>query len=101
MRGYAQGISYTYIKISLLSSWSISKNLKFELKSHMNVLSKESWHTHSILRTSTQWLSLLHSTCRLARKFYIKLAIMCGDKARKENKMRSRNKDREKSRGLT
>ena len=101
MRGYAQDIIYTYIKMSLLSSWSISKNLKFELKSHMHALSKESWHTDSILRTSTQWLSLLHSTFKLARKIYIKLAIMSGDKGRKENKMRSRNKDREKSRGLT
>ena len=100
MRKYAQGISYTYIKMSLLLCLSISKNLKSELKSHMHALSKESWHTHSILRTGTQWLSLLHSTCRLARKIYIKLAIMSGDKARKENKMRSRNKDRKKRRGL-
>lgn len=100
MRGYAQGISYTYTKMSLLSGWSISKNLKFELKSYMHALSKESWHTHSIVRTSTQWLSLPHGTYRLARKTYIKLAIMSGDKGRKENKMRIRNKDREKSRGL-
>ena len=65
----------------------------------MHALSRVTAHV-LILRASTQWLSPPHGTCRLGRKTYIKLAIMNGDKGRKESKMRIRSKYGEKSRGL-